>query len=854
MKRHDLKSGWVFTGLAPQGLEARNVNLPPGDCQWLAIDVPGDVNAALVGYGRMPDPRHGVNGRDCYWVTEKDWWYRLAFDAPVGAEAADLCLTEVDGPADLWLNGRFVGTMSNAFRMHRFGISEMLKAGANELLIRFRSIDGLLGPRLDELKGWMGRRAFLRKPQFNFGWDWALPLPSVGLAGDIYIETDHQERLADVHLRTFADGRVDFFLEVSPQTLHRPHEIRVSVKGHGADIKASPQPRSGAVHKSYLSILIPDPQLWWPNGYGRPDLYDYSVELLVEGRVVDRRDARLGLREVRIKERPFEPAAGPGFSFEVEVNGQTIFCKGGNFIPCELWPGMVKPEQVERHLRKTVEANFNIQRIWGGGIYERDYFYDLCDELGIMVWQDFMFAGAGYPADQLRHEIIAEADYQLRRLRNHPCICLWCGCNEDVFSWRYHSDQPSAPAGQADVVEDSAVEAKWQVDRLVDDPQIYSMILRGLVGKMGCGVPYVESSPASHDDSGNMPNSGNCHISAWKYGLFETPARPARWREHFDQTCSFDSEFCIQGPCAEATFRKFFSPKDLWPPNEAWVYHIQRGHRDMTHFEQTMFIAGDTFGLVDSLGRYVKYGQALHAEMMRCQFESARRDRPNSGGTMMWMFNDCWPTSNWSIIDYFGREKPCFFAAKRACRPAVPIIMPRRGQIEFFLGNDSLGVARAEITFGQADLEGRRVWSRQISAMAAANSTQKLASINRGDLDMPPGHHLFMDAVVDGAPLPEITFFPDGWRGIDWPAPRVSLREVDKGPTADGRWRLLVNVSADKYARFLHLLTGQEEGGVTLSDNYFDLPAGQARQIEITTKEELALAQVTVGHWWTDWP
>ncbi len=224
------------------------------------------------------------------------------------------------------------------------------------------------------------------------------------------------------------------------------------------------------------------------------------------------------------------------------------------------------------------------------------------------------------------------------------------------------------------------------------------MILRGMVSKYGLGIPYVESSPqAPYDDVGNWPNSGNSHISCWKTALFDPDKHPENWRKHFEQVCSFNSEFCIQGPANVKTIKKFMAPENHWPPNEAWIYHIQRGHRKIPHYEQTMFIAGATFGEINTLQKYVKYGQATHVEQTRAEYESARRDRPNNGGTMSWMYNDCWPTSNWSIIDYYRQEKPAYYAAKRACATVLPIIFERKGKIEFFVGNDTLASQEAKL-------------------------------------------------------------------------------------------------------------------------------------------------------------
>jgi beta-mannosidase len=848
MKRVDLRDGWTLIDRPPQNMPREQVTLPTSDAEgWMAVAVPGDVNATLVQRGKMPDPRYDTQGRECYWVTAREWWYRLAFDvAKAGDVQATLCLDRVDGPADIWLNDAYVGETRNAFRLFRFEVGGLLKPKGNVLLVRFRSIDELLGgPRLDELAGWKGRRAFLRKPQFCFGWDWALPIPSIGLAGDVWIEIENDCRLTDVAIQTFTSGRVDLQFEVTPAAKARGYEIHLRIAGHGADIERT---MSRDRHKSYVSVRIPDPQLWYPNGYGDQPLYDYVVELIVDGEIVDTHSGRLGLRESQIAENPFTAEAGPGFSFGLEINGAPIFCKGANWVPLELWPGTAKPEQYVFYLQKAREANFNMLRIWGGGIYEPELFYELCDELGIMVWQDFMFASTSYPVDVLRDEIIAEAEYQVRRLRNHPSIVIWCGCNEDVYSWSY----PDSPTQSLETMTDSGVystDSQWEIDRLKADPQIYSMILRGTVSRLGLSVPYVESSPQSRDDYGNMPNSGNCHISCWKYALFDAREHPERFRDHFDQVCSFDSEFCIQGPCSEAAFKRFMAPENLWPPNEAWIYHIQRGHANIPHYEQTLLIAGAILGEIQSLQDYVKHGQATHVEMMRAEFESARRDRPNNGGTMVWMYNDCWPTSNWSIIDYYREPKPAYYAAKRACAPQLPIIMQRAGKVEFFFANDTLEDTEVELSFGQETLQGEPVWSRKRTLIAKANATMKFEAIARSEISIPKGHYLYVDAKTEDGPLPRAIYFPDGWRDIHWPHPEIAL-ELMQQTCVEGKWYSRVAVRTDAFARLCHVFTEQS---AFFSDNYFDLSAGGNQEIHILSEQKIEPGSLHVGHWQSTW-
>ncbi len=840
----NLNDRWQFAEADPGGE-------PAVDAQWSDISLPGDLNAALVSEGRIPSPHRGDDAKEGYWVTSRDWWLKREFDAPEAADGKmDLVLGGLDGHVDVYLNGQHLGLAKNAFRPHRYDIADAVRTdGPNVLMLRFRSIDGVMGgPREDELEGWGARRVLMRKPQYNFGWDWALPMPGIGVMGGVWIEAYSGARLKKCSVKPRVTGRIDFKFQVNTAARDAEYQLRVSVSGHGADIEKIVERPDRCF--SHTSVTIEDPKLWWPRGMGEQPLYDYSVELLVGGEVVDRRAGRLGIREVEILEEPFTDDAGPGISFWITVNGERVFCKGANWIPQELWPAEAEEEKYRFHLQKAADANFNMLRVWGGGIYERDIFYDLCDELGIMVWQDFMFASAGYPVDLLRGEIIAEAKHQIRRLRNRPCICLWCGCNEDVYSWSLPNEE-AAEDLTADTGVYSEPHETVQVNRLRDDPQIYSMILRGLVSRDGLGVPYVESSPQSYEDAGNMPESGNSHLSAWKFALFNVDD-PADFRGHFEQPQSFDSEFCIQGPCSVETLRTFMPEEHWWPPDEMWTFHIQRGHRNLPHHEQTLHIAGAIFGEIDSLEEYVKHGQATHVEMMRGEFEFARRDRPNNGGTMMWMYEDCWPTSNWSIIDYYGRPKPSYYAAKRACAPVLPIIMQRAGRIGFFLSNDRPEALDARMTCGQARLDGTVVWSRECEVAAGPVETANADVVDRDELDLETGDYLFVDAEVMGERLPSVTYFPDGWKDIPWPDPEVEVELVDRREDAEGvTSRLWVRAGA--YARLLHLLP-PEETGFWADDNYFDLPAGCERTITFRSRKPFALEDVRVGHWLTEWP
>lgn len=851
MKKIELNNGWLFHEAKAESNDKPEELIGIADKlrNWMPIEVPGDINAALLKHGKISDPYYDIQAKEAYWITSKEWWYKYNFTLDrKNIENLEICFECIDGLADIWFNKNYVGYSQNAFRAFHAEISKNAIKGNNELVLRFRSLDQFFeGPRNNELKGWGEKRAFIRKPQFSFGWDWALPLPSIGLAGGVSLEINNNTKFINFSVKPYCDGRIDFAFEVSKETYNSGYSIDVKVFDDDENINCTIDRTSTRRHRSYCSLRINTPKLWYPNGYGEQHLYNYRASLIIEGKEVDAREGRIGLREVKIVETPFTLDAGSGYAFEFEVNGQRIFCKGANWIPLELWPGTVKNEQYHFYLKKAKEANFNMLRVWGGGIYERQVFYNLCDEMGIMVWQDFMFASSGYPVDLLRDEIIKEAEFQIKRLRNHTAIILWCGCNEDVFSWQYPGSNEKNTKQNDEISAEQNTQKNWSTDRYKDDPELFSMILRGLVGLFGLEIPYIESSPQSRDDYGNLPNSGNCHISSWKYCLFDKKdGNPADFREYFDHVCSFNSEFCIQGPSSVEYIKSFLAPDKHWPPNGNWIYHIQRGHKNLPHYEQTINIAKCIIGEINSLEDYVKYGQIVHAEMMRAEYESARRNRPNSGGTLVWMYNDCWPTSNWSIIDYNKDPKPAYYAAKRACAPHLPIIFARKGIMEFFFSNESGKTCNLKLAYGQETITGKMIWEEVKTFECEANSLIKIDSIERSVLRISNGDYFYMDVLMDGKSLPRVIYFPDAWKNINWPHPKLKI-EAGESILTNGNYSTYITIHSDTFARFCHLKwNGDISDEIWFSDNYFDLCANKFHILKIKSRKPLNSSKISI--------
>ncbi len=832
-----IKSNWFLKDLTADG-EKFNAH------------VPGDIHDSLFKAGLIPDPDIDDNARKAYYVVEHIWEYTTTFTPSSLSGETRLRFDRIDGACTVYLNGEKLGEIKNAFHPHLFDVTSIILPKDNQLRLVFYPITDLGKRDNDELMPWWNARANLRRTQFNCAMDWALPLPSMGIGTDVYIETETEYEIINHNARPFLSGRVDFLFEISDPAFSKGDYIELTVFDQDTALKYTIPLNNRRIP---YTINIENPRLWYPNGYGEQNLYPWQAKLFVDGKCRDSKGGKFGIREIKKVQNPFTKTDESGYSFGLNVNGINVFCKGGNWVPMEKWPGCINEKDYDYYLRMAKEANFTMLRVWGGGIYEHERFYELCDQYGIMVWQDFMFESHAYPIQKLHDEIQKEADYQIRRLRLHPCVALWCGCNENINSWMYQRDilwrQDNDLA--IDIVNvqgdnTAQIESVVHFDRGKADNELFGIWLRGFVAKHCPDTPYIESSPESLTDYGNDPSSGNCHISSWKYALFETDGNYADWRKHFDNVCSFDSEFCIQGPCNVNMLKNMLSESNHWPPNDIWSYRINLGHKKLPHYLQTMWIAGATIGEIESLQDFVKHGQATHVEMMRAEFDSARFDFPDNGGTLMWMYNDCAPTSNWSIIPYDKVPKPSYYSAKRACAPLSPILFARKGILYVALSNQTATPYNGIADFGEQKFDGEILNNTSASVKADAGETVIISQIPLSSLNKNTDFY-YLD--IEG--LSRVLYFPDGWYKLPYPNPEFTVEtEVLK---LDGKWQIKATVNAQSFIRLFHIAYKDRNAHPIYSDNYFDLTKGEKRAVTIDFDFCPDETMLHFGHWMTDW-
>ena len=668
----------------PDGLQGRPV----------PAAVPGCVHTDLLAAGLIPDPYVGDNELKLLWIGRCDWTYRGTFDlGPVEADHVELCFDGLDTVARVTLNGTELGRTRNMHRRYRFDVRPLLRAGGNELEVAFAApLPAAFDEqdRLGELPHGGGGsnpslpHNVLRKMACNFGWDWGPVLPTAGIWRDVRLEAWDRARLGDVrpviHEAT-ADRAV----------VH----VHADVEGTGrldAELHAeldAPDGRRTYAADARGVIAVPDPQLWWPVGHGGQPLYTLRVELRDSaGDVLDRRQHRIGLRTVEIDDGPDGPdgqhdedqgrpaeGLGRGSRMRLLVNGRPVYCKGANWIPDDCFPHRVGHDRYRRRVEQAVGANMNMLRVWGGGVYEDDALYDLCDEAGVLVWQDFLMACSAYHEDERTHaEIDAEARDNVARLARHPCVALFNGCNENL--WAYHDWKwkgvpwPEFIAGRP-----------WGL-------RYYFETFPAVVAELAPATPYWPGSPSNgggRDDFSEAdadgpahPNSnvrGNRHV----WNVWHGPGHYANYFGHFPRFCS---EFGFHGPPTHAALEAAL-PSD----QRAWDAPVMRLHNknglsDLGDGQDKATARmADDFRVPEDFDRWLYLAQVMQARALQVGVGWFRSLAPWNHGALIWQLNDCWPCASWSMIDSDGtrgRAKPLLHAARRFFAPRVINLGPRR--------------------------------------------------------------------------------------------------------------------------------------------------------------------------------
>lgn len=613
----------------------------------IAVDsaITDDVHLALIDKGVIPDPFFRDNEKHVQWVGQTAWVYETTFDLPsdlLTDKGLDLVFEGLDTYTRIVLNGHTIAETNNMFRSYRFPVEKWLIKKDNALSVTFFPPE-VINDRKEALYGILlpEKRGFSRKAPYQFGWDWGPKLVTMGLWKPARIESRKALELVDVFVdQLFVSDSVVDLLVISSVRSEMKTSVELHVSVDGSEVKRVPVELSAGDTILSIPLRVYDLPLWYPIGLGKASRVKVQVEI-VQDNIKESKSVDIGLRSIKLVDK--EDAAGTGFVFV--VNGHEVYVKGANYIPQDNFLSRVTREQTRDLLVMAQKSNMNMLRVWGGGAYETDDFYTLCDSLGLMVWQDFMFAGTVYPGDSaFLQNVTLEAEQQIIRLRNHPSIALWCGNNEVDEAWHNWGWQKSLGYSEND-------SSKLWNDYLL----LFEDILPEKVKELDPQISYVPSSPANGWGRSKAYTEGDVHYWGvwWGAEPFES------YKTHVGR---FVSEYGFQGLPDLKTIEEFTLPDDRNTESEVMAAH-QKHPRGKALIEE--YMARD-FCVPKAFDDYVYVSQMLQAYGIKMAIEAHRQSKPYNMGTLYWQLNDCWSVTSWSGIDYQHRWKAMQYAVRKA--------------------------------------------------------------------------------------------------------------------------------------------------------------------------------------------
>ena len=794
--------------------------------RWLPAQVPGCVHLDLHRNGEIPDPFFGTNEQKIEPLEEHSWDYKTSFFVSaelLAEEEIDLVADGLDTLATVMLNGRRVAATENMFVGYSWPIKKLLRRGRNELLIHFASPMPYIrekrkSHRIPEWNDPVGGASCIRKEQCNFGWDWGPRFVTSGIYRDLRIEGWSGNRLPHVRIaQSHARDAVTLKLKPEPQRRMPKARYRAKVK-FGKTVVAQTE----ALQAGFLEIKITNPKLWWPHLHGDQPLYTVEVELLDDsGKTIDTWSRRIGLRTIELDRHPDKF----GESFQFKVNGRVLFAKGANWIPAHVFAAAATRETLDDILTSAVLANMNMIRVWGGGIYESEDFYDLCDEKGLLVWQDFMFACALYPGDKHFLGLCREeAEYQVKRLAHRCCLALWCGNNE-------------IGSGMA-----NQMKADPKLRKAYDN--LFNVLLAETVARFDGVTPYWPSSPHNEegfDNPQNVGKSGDCHF--WEVWHMRKPVKT-----YEAQKFRFCSEFGMQSfnyPDIAATY---------CPPEDFNIFSPRmEGHQKNS--------AGNLIILeyISRLYRFPKNHTSLaylsqlnQAYCMQLGVEHFRRSMPQTMGALYWQINDCWPVVSWSSLEFGGKWKALHYAARRFFAPAlVSVYLPGEEKIhlcnrflttvdeaQIFTVYDGIAPTTGILRWEIRHIDGRVVFKESKRVALRYNESRLQRKLSLTPLIQKHGRdklYLYYALEIDGVTVSEDIVFFMPPRFIDLPKASIARNLQALTPQ---KFKLTL-----KSPVFQHRVWFDFPGIFhRAADNYFNLYPGTKKEIVIDFARPLSEA------------
>ncbi|MFZ0389683.1 MAG: hypothetical protein WAN36_04415, partial [Calditrichia bacterium] len=776
------------------------INFP---AEGIPAKVPGTVHTDLLAAGMIPDPFMDDNELSLQWIGENDWIYETVFNLPPEMDSGDklyLVCEGLDTIAEIYLNGRRLGAAENMFRCYDFLISNFISEKQNQLQIRFQSPLKYVREQQQRFNipgiSRHHERVHIRKAQYSFGWDWGPAFPAMGIWKPIYIEQRSSARIQSVRFQTLEfkkDSAIVEFRMNLQGNITDASGISLLLQAGGQKLQWESE--MGEEHEIQKKIAVSSPKLWQPNGEGEANLYTVTVTLL--GRHNDPLDKWQGQVGIRTIELQTESDEKP--DFRLLVNGKPLFIKGANWIPADSFIPRIKPEKYRALLQQAKLAGMNMIRVWGGGIYEQDIFYRICDELGLLVWQDYMFACGAYPEhEHFLRNVEAEVRQNLLRLQHHPSVALWCGNNENEWIWFREKSKP--------------VET-------MPGFQIFHRLIPQMLQELDAGRPYWPSSPFGREADPNAATSGNRH-------QWDIWSRWVDYTEVVKDHSLFVTEFGFQAPANFRTLKKAIRPSEFYPQSPLFKFHNKQeeGSERLFHFlEGHLPVPNETRD-------FIYLTQLNQGFALKTCLEYWRFRWPQTAGSIIWQLNDCWPVSSWSLIDSGLQPKLAWYFVKACFSPVIARIVRQGKTLDIEAGNLyqmklKVGIRLAIYSLSRGELLEEQEYSARISAGGKwSQSLQEPENLNDDQIAV-------ISLYDDRMSLLHRNYYITGrWKHKTMAQPQFKL-EIHRNGAGKKRF-----IQSDKPAYFLEIPHEYAE----VQERGFILLPGEQREVGVDDPQNMA--------------
>lgn len=795
-----------------------------GTIEWLSAKVPGCVHTDLLENKRIEDPFYRNNEKNLQWIGEKDWEYTTDFevdDATLQRDNVNLVFKGLDTYADVYLNEKLILKTDNMHREWVVDCKTMLNSGKNSLRVYFNSVFKVNIPKYLasplKLQAWLNNdqsdialSVYTRKAGYQFGWDWGPRLISCGIWRPAYLESWNDAKINDVQIiQSNVSGKLARLTAVYEIHSNKSISATISILNEKATLCKKEVSLIPGINKISVDFEIKNPLLWWSNGLGKPNLYTFNCNLKAHD-FEDSKTIKTGIRSLKI----VRDNDAEGKSMYVLLNGIPVFMKGSNYIPLDNFQNRVTTEKYEYYVKAAAESNMNMLRVWGGGNYEADIFYDMCDKYGILVWQDIMFACGMFPVDdEFIKTVQQEVSQNVKRLRNHPCIALWNGNNENEMSWFAWG---------------------WKDLYNEQDQKIYVKNMNKLFYDIVPNAIYESDTTRYYHPTSPNTYYNDIPIAMGDVHYWDTKG-DAPLSSYNTFIGRFMSEYGFQSYPEMKTIEKFTQEWERNKTSEVLFAH-NRAKNDNTRdpnfgnnvIEKKMKAY---YEIPQNFESYVILSQILHAKATKIAIEAHRRNMPFCMGTLFWQLNDCWPAVSWSSIDFYGNWKAAQYAAREAYKTIIAPVIIEDGKLRVYIVSDSLNDTKAKLNLKIMSMNGKSLFTKSENITISGNTSkiyfesdtlQLLKNVDIRDV-------VFVVEVKDGEKLlasNNFNFVPE--KEMNLGKPSFKTKTTQNGD------QISITIKSDIFAKNVFLNFPDAEG--FFNNNCFDLLPGEESRINFSVK------------------